>query len=321
MTHLAIDGDLLAFKATAVNEVRSVKAKHKETGEERLLDLRTTLKNEVGKEAYKDWEFEDVQSPKNFKFSCNTAEDLIAKWVGFANADTYEIVLSGKDNFRDNLPLPTKYKSNRDGGIRPLHLSRMKEWLANNKGAYYVHGVEGDDKLAELAYQGYVKGEKIIQCTLDKDAWGCMGFVMHMDCIAPPELIVGLGQLRLVDKGKTKDLKGSGYIWMLAQSVLGDAVDGYKPCELAGVKWGDVACYNLLKDCKTYKEAFQAVYNQYREWYPSPVTYTAWDGKEYTKNALEIWQMYFDCARMRRWENDIVDLRDVLTKLEIDYDE
>lgn len=28
-----------------------------------------------------------------------------------------------------------------------------------------------------------------------------------------------------------------------------------------------------------------------------------------------------DCARMRRWENDIVDLRGVLTKLEIDYDE
>ena len=58
MTHLAIDGDLLAFKATAVNEVRSVKARHKDTGEERLLDLRTTLKNEcivTGKQQQAEW--------------------------------------------------------------------------------------------------------------------------------------------------------------------------------------------------------------------------------------------------------------------------
>lgn len=320
MTHLAIDGDLLAFKATAVNEERSVKARHKETGEERLLDLRTTLKKEVGKEAYKDWEFEDVQTPKNFKFSCNTAEDLIAKWVGFANADTYEIVLTGKDNFRDNLPLPRKYKANRENAIRPLHVKKMKQWLIDKHNATVVDGVECDDRLAELAYLGYKNKEKIIQTTIDKDAYGCEGWILHMDCIEHPKLISGFGKLTLIDKGKTKELKGYGKIWMLVQSVLGDDSDGYKPCELAGVKWGDVACYNLLKDCKTYKEAFQAVYNQYREWYPSPVTYTAWDGKEYTKSALEIWQMYFDCARMRRWENDVVDLRDVLTKLEIDYD-
>ena len=77
------------------------------------------------------------------------------------------------------------------------------------------------------------------------------------------------------------------------------------------MQFGDAGCYNLLKDITKYKQAYQAVYNQYKEWYPSPVTYTAWDGKEYTKDALDIWQMYFSCARMLRKEGEIIILKDV----------
>lgn len=315
MTHLVIDGDILAFKATAVNEDRSVKATHSETGEERIYKTRTELKEERGKDEYTLWTFEDIQVPKNFKFSCSTAEDLLNKWMSFANASSYEIVISGKDNFRDNIPLPRKYKSNRTNTLRPLHLRKMKDWLVKEKGAYAVDGVEGDDVLAWRAYEGYKTGSKIVQVSDDKDAFGCEGWVMHMDCTSPPELIKGFGKLYLTSNNK---LKGCGKIWMLAQSVLGDAVDGYKPCELAGVKWADMSCWNLLRDCRTYKEAVEAIYGQYKTWYPSPITYTAWDGKEYTKDALQIWQMYFDCARMRRAPDDIVMLEDVFEALGID---
>lgn len=319
MTHLAIDGDLLAFKATAVNEERSIIAKHKDTGEEQVHKLRTEFKELVGKEDYDNWEIADVQTPKNFKFSCNTAEDLIKKWVEFAKADSYEIILTGRNNFRDEIPLPRKYKSNRDNALRPLHVKKMKQWLIDNYNATVIDGAECDDKLAELAYFGYKTKKKIVQTTIDKDAYGCDGWIMHMDCIEPPKFISGFGKLTLVDKKKTKELKGYGKIWMLAQSVLGDDSDGYKPCELSGKKFGDVSCYELLKDCTTYKDAVEAVYRQYKLWYPEPVTYTAWDGKEYTKDALAIWQMYFDCARMRRWEGDVINLKDVLDKLGVEY--
>jgi len=73
-----------------------------------------------------------------------------------------------------------------------------------------------------------------------------------------------------------------------------------------------------LKDCKTFKAAYKAVYNQYKQWYPEPVTYTAWDGKEYTKDALGLFQMYFDCARMLRWEGDNVSIKDIILKLGIE---
>lgn len=322
MVHLVIDGDLLAFKATAVNEDRSVIATNTETEEVREYKNRAELKQEVGGDAYKQWIFKDVQSPKNFKFSCNTADELVGKWVAFAKADSYEIVVSGRDNFRDNIPLPTRYKSNRDNTIKPLHVRKMKEWLVKERGAYSVDGVEGDDVLAWRAYEGFKAGEKVVQVTIDKDANGCEGWIMHMDCISPPELIKGFGKLYIVTKTKNgreeKSLKGYGKIWMLAQSVLGDTVDGYKPCELANTRWGEMACYDLLKDCKTYKEAIEAIYGQYKKWYPSPVTYTAWDKNEYTKSALEIWQMYFDCARMRRAIDDEVQLLDVFKSLGVE---
>ena len=72
----------------------------------------------------------------------------------------------------------------------------------------------------------------------------------------------------------------------------------------------------MLGDCKNDKEAVLAVYNQYKEWYPEPVTYTAWNDKEYTKDAVDIWEMYFDCARMlRKREGDTVYVRDILNKM------
>ena len=82
-------------------------------------------------------------------------------------------------------------------------------------------------------------------------------------------------------------------------------------------RFGDKAIWDLLKDCKTDKEALQTVYNKYKEWYPSPVTYTAWDGKEYTVSHVEILQMIVDCAHMRRFEGDRVVIENVLDKLQI----
>ncbi len=57
----------------------------------------------------------------------------------------------------------------------------------------------------------------------------------------------------------------------------------------------------------------QAIYNQYKDWYPEPVTYKAWNGVEHTKDFIDIWQMYVDCAKMQRMPGDRVNLRKVLS--------
>ena len=43
-------------------------------------------------------------------------------------------MLSGKNNFRDNLPLPSKYKGNREDMIRPLLLNDVKDYIKQYHG-------------------------------------------------------------------------------------------------------------------------------------------------------------------------------------------
>ena len=81
-------------------------------------------------------------------------------------------------------------------------------------------------------------------------------------------------------------------------------------------KFGEKSAWNIMKDCKTDKEALQVVYNKYKEWYPSPVTYTAWNGVQYTVNYVENLQMIVDCAHMQRTgPEDRVAIENVLDKL------
>ncbi len=59
--------------------------------------------------------------------------------------DKFEIYLSGKDNFRDELELPQKYKGNRDKLLRPLHLDDLKEYIRKYHNCEIVERIEADD--------------------------------------------------------------------------------------------------------------------------------------------------------------------------------
>ncbi len=233
MTHLVIDGDVLAFKAVSVNEKRHIVATHKETGEVREARTRTELKACV--KDYHLWDIVDVQEPNPLPFSVKTAKEMIDKWMSASGASSYEVVLSGKTNFRLDLPLPTRYKSNRDGSLRPLQLSTMKQWLIDNMDASVSEDCEADDVLSMKAYAGLNNGQKVIQVTNDKDAWGCQGYIMHMDK-GVVELIEGYGELWLTEERK---VKGRGHAWWMCQSVFKDDADGYRGADLnPSVKFG-----------------------------------------------------------------------------------
>ena len=310
-----IDGDLIAFKAAAAGEKRTVDvydSSGKYIGE---YKNRTEFKATIPKEQHNEYEFKDIQRPEPIENVLHTVKKMINGIAEKCEADEYFTALSGKNNFRDEIPLPTKYKSNRKGTVRPLLLGDVREYIVNHHDCVVTDGYEADDYLSMRAFEGWKYNKKIIQTTLDKDSMQCKGWVFNWDKHEKPIYIdAGIGSL----SWNVKDgVKGQGHIWLLAQSVLGDATDDYKPSELAGVRWGDKGCYTLLKDCKTFKAAYKAVYNQYKQWYPEPVTYTAWDGKEYTKDAVEIWQMYFDCARMLQYTGEYISVKEVLDKLNI----
>lgn len=315
-TTIAIDGDVIAYRAAAATEKRSVEATHKT---EDIVEVFNTMTE------FKAWCSEKGYDPTDFdKVACRTAEDkshtnhilrnTIKQAIESCKADEVEIYISGKNNFRDDILLPTKYKGNRDALDKPINLVSAKEFLIKNYGAIVVDGYEADDRLSMRAYDGFKAKERIIQVTIDKDANQCQGWLYNFLQMDKPHYIQGLGHLNLNEK---KEVKGYGVKFLYAQLIMGDSTDGYKPTDLCDAKMGHVGAYNILSNRNTHHECWQAVHDTYLSWYPEPVTYESWDGNTYTKDYLDIMQMYLDCARMLRWEGDTVDVRNVLASLGI----
>jgi hypothetical protein len=314
-TILIIDGDILSFRCAAANESRSIRVTHKVTGQQTEHAHRTAFKEHIrGSFEVDEFDVEDVQTCEDISHAYHAINTCIEAWIKSCDATSYEVYVSGDNNFRDSLPLPTKYKSNRTG-IKPLQLNDCREYLVKKYKAKIVHGREVDDILAQRCYEGLQQKIKTVAVTIDGDQQGVAGWMYNWTKMREPKLVTGLGEIELVKDNK--DFDGYGRKFYYAQWVLGDATDCFKPCELAKKKFGVVAMYNLLKDCNTDKECVEAVYNQYKTWYPEPTTYTAWDDTEHTKNVIEIMDMYAACAHMKRFEDDVFDTKKLLDKLEI----
>lgn len=318
-TICVIDGDEIAFVIAAACEERTVDVRNKVSDETISFKHRTSLKNFTkGLEVPENFfEVTDVQTPDKIENALHSVKVTVANIKKACNADKVEVYLSGEGNFRDELPLPSKYKSNREGMIKPLLLTEIRQYLVTKYKAKTVDSAEVDDRLVQRMWDGYTSKQKIIGVTADKDAMGNMGWLYNPNKMSEPEFITGLGELWLDDKGK---VRGKGRIWLYLQWVLGDLIDGYNPCEICGKSYGEKSAYKLLKDLKTDKECAQAVYDQYKVWYPGEVKYTDWRGDEVVTDVLGVMQMYLDCARMRRWEGDTVSVKDMLTKLEVVYE-
>lgn len=319
---VCIDGDILAYRASAANEKRFVSCVHKETADTLEFDTLTKFREWAG-DTKDEYEVTPGQKAGPLENAFHILNHMIQNITKACEVENYHIVVSGDDNFRLDLPLPTRYKDSRKESMRPLQLKDCKNYLINSHNAEVSVGVEADDVL--VAYM--VAGN--IQASIDKDANHGPGRLFNWDTMEKPEMIKGFGELILIEKptarttaaGKpvvTKDVKGKGRIWLYYQMVFGDPVDAYKPCELAKAKFGEIGAYDLLKNCKTDKEALEAVAKQYKIWYPEPITYRAWDGSlQEKKSWVDIWQLYADCAFMRRWEGDRFDVREVLKKMGI----
>lgn len=340
---LIFDADSIAYKAAAANEAKSITTQHITNGTIEHWSNRTEFKAAVANGRYDSIEMytiTDVQDPRHSSYGKSLITEMIKGYHNRSGVSKGEIYIGGKDNFRDLIPLPMehtvtvgkfagtakiggKYKGKREDTIRPVQLKELRQWMITELGAIVVNGMEVDDKGSMRAYEGFkAKAGRVIQVTEDKDALQCSGWLWNPAKHAKPVYISGFGELHPEGKG----IKGTGRLWLYYQALYGDAVDCYHGVSLAkiaadkagkAITFGEQAAYKILKDCTTDKEALEAVYGQYKAWYPEPVTYMAHDGILYTKSALEIMQMYFDCAFMRRWEDDRIDVQVMLSKLGI----
>lgn len=344
---LICDADSVAFKAAAANEKRKIRTVHIEKGIPETWDHRTAFRTYLSTTNHTEdmYTIEDIQEPKHLDFGKKLVREMLQGYSQRTGITARKIYISGDDNFRDLIPLPAEYKptinkragtdpvwagaykNKREGNIRPVQLKELRAYMQNDLGAIPVHGMEVDDMSSILAWDGFRGGWKAVQVTEDKDAAQCSGWLFNPAKDKAPRFIQGFGELhREIKKGKEADVKGTGRIWLYFQALYGDDVDCYHGCDLwkiqqdkAGKKitFGEVAAYNLLKDCKTDKEALQVVHDQYFAWYPETQVYVDCFGVVQSKDHIEMMQMYFDCAHMRRWKDDRIDVKAMLTKMRV----
>lgn len=318
-TIAVLDADIISFRCAAANEKRSIKATHKVTGQEIVCPHRTALKEQI-KDLFTidEFDIEDIREAEDISHALHAMNTSIEALKKSCEADEVEIYLSGKDNFRDFLELPNKYKGSREGSVKPVQLAECRDYLVKKKGAIIVNGREVDDILAQRNHESLKsKGKfKAIACTLDGDQQGVMGWMYNWNKMFKPKLVQGLGSIKLVKDGK--DFDGYGRKFFYAQWILGDSIDDFKPCRISGKKFGVVAMYNLLKDCKTDKECVQAIFEQYRKWYPDEYTeYVDWQGNKQKKTVIELMDMYAACAHMQRFDGDLLSTKTILDRLGI----
>jgi hypothetical protein len=314
-----IDGDIISYRCAAANESRSVKVTHKTTGQTTEHAHRTAFKEHI-KGVFEADEFivEDVQTAEDIKFAYHAMKTTIESLCKSCDTDEYEIYLSGDSNFRDSLPLPTKYKSGRENTIRPLQLKECRNYLVKHHKALHAVNEEADDILARRCFEGVKYKVKTIACTIDGDQNGVEGYMYNWTKMQEPYRVKGLGYIELVKDGK--DFDGYGRKFFYAQFLLGDSTDGFKPCQIAGKKFGVAGLYKVLGECKTDKQCMEAVYKQYKTWYPNEFTeYIDWTGKQQKVTLFELMDMYAACCHMKRFEGDVFNTKALLDKLGIKY--
>lgn len=317
MSLVVIDGDLVGFKAAAACEKRFIRAIHKDSGREKKFQHRTEFKewlNQNDKWQIDDFDIVDDRDVDPIENCLHTVKVMLKKIQQASGCSELKVVVQGEGNFRDELLLPTKYKSGREDMIRPFHLKEVQQYLIRKHKAELAHGRESDDVLSQYAFEGYKTKRRIVQATTDKDAKQCMGWLYNWDKMDEPRFVSGLGSLFIDSRGK---VDGYGRIWLGLQCLIGDPSDSYNPTEIAGIRYGEKSAFKDLSVVKTDKEMWHVMVSKYKEWYPEPVTYTAWNGEEVTKDYLDIMEMYLACAHMRRSETDALVVRDILSKMGI----
>ena len=262
---LILDGDSVAYKCAAAAEERSIHVLHKPTGKSKVFKHRTEFKKsmlERGKEITDDYEVHDKQESEPLEYVLSTIKNHVKRITDYVEPDELIIYAGEQFNFRYDLPLPKPYKGNRSGNLRPLHLSKAKEFVRNKYKGSEAVGFEVDDACCIAAYDALRNGDKPIMYRYEKDQDSFNGITLLLDTAMGFEekVVPNVGSLSY----NKSTVKGDGLMFLAWQWICYDDSDHYCAYDLSQVKFGGKAGYDVLKDCKTEQEILLAVKQQFQ---------------------------------------------------------
>jgi len=302
-----VDADTLVFSAAAVSETRSIEVLHNPTGITKSFSTRTEFKKlmkEKNKEITEDYVVTDKQEAEPVENCLHLVKSAANKIIDRFQFDEVLFFAGDSNNFRRNLPLPTRYKGNRTDMIKPLLLKEAHSYFKNKFKAISAENHEADDEVIIQANKGVKAGKEVVILSMDKDSRQAVGAYLG-DYSSSFEESVYISDMHDVVM-EDKKVRSYGVPWICLQLLIGDSADCYKPTELCSAKFGDVGAYKELKDCKTPQEALEKVKQKYMQWYPEDFEYTDWKGNKHQADWKSILQLYFKCVKMKTFTNDLL---------------
>ena len=211
---------------------------------------------------------------RSFDYVIDKVDESIRFITENSGCDSYELFITGKDNFRYDIATVKPYKGNRSDKPKPFYLESTRK-LLESYGAVVCDGMEADDMLAVRAREMEYKDCCI--CSRDKDLRmvPCMQYSWEVG-LQPewgPELVDTLGELhfRFSDKilkngeksNAIKKVWGTGLKWFYAQLIIGDSTDNISGLEGKG---GGLV-HQVIHPCTSEEELFTAAFSAYTDKY------------------------------------------------------
>lgn len=176
--HALIDADSIIFRCGFAVEHKKHKFFIK--GEEHLGPFQIyDYKKEIPKEFKDDPElsYEEEVVIEPLQNALHLVKQEIEGIISATSADSYQVYIKGKGNFREEVSVTRVYKGNRDVTHRPRYEQEIRTYLKDYWKAEEVDGEEVDDKVAREQMRHYVHeedngGEGIctsIIASIDKD--------------------------------------------------------------------------------------------------------------------------------------------------------
>ena len=301
-----IDLDTPVYKAAAAVEERGIIVTHSPTGVQKSFSTRTEfkdlLKSKDKIDKLSEYEIEDTQEAEPVEHAFHILNNHIKFILDSFWCDEVVYMISGKTNFRSDLPLPTKYKSNRVG-LKPLLLKQVQTYAWKKYKAIVSDGDECDDMQIYMGYEILKRGDIPVVCSIDKDSKAYSGLSLFNP--DKPELGVQvIPELGNIWVDESDEVRAMGMMQYGLQQLIGDTIDGFKPTELCNKRFGAKSALKILKDCKTEKEVLEVIVSKYKEWYPESFEYTAWNGAKIESDWKHMLNLYHACCRMKETKDD-----------------
>jgi DNA polymerase I len=228
-----IDGDILVYRCGFAAEKTHYCTTDKATYQ--LFDAHKDIPKDTPK--HHIWSRKEVEPVENALAGVDASIEYILRNTG---ATDYEIYLSGKRSFREEIAVTRPYKGNRDGIAKPVHYTAIRGHLVSRHGARVSDGdLEADDF---LGIRLTALGSSGVCVSIDKDLLQIPG--RHYNWVT--------GEHELVDAR-------GGHLALGYQIISGDPTDNVPG--LAG--FGEAKARKVLTGCPNPQDMLDRIRTLY----------------------------------------------------------